>query len=112
MSIWLVIIFGGLLTYLTRLSFILLIGRRALPEWLIKLLLYVPPAVLSAIIFPELIMPAGTIDLSLTNFRLIAGLVAALVAWRTRNVLLTILVGMVLLLILQALGALFMAPGS
>lgn len=111
MNIWWVIVLGGLLTYLTRLSFILLIGRRSLPDWLVKLLRYVPPAVLSAIIFPELLMPAGTIDLSLTNFRLIAGLVAALVAWRTRNVLLTILVGMALLLILQALGTLLMEPG-
>jgi branched-subunit amino acid transport protein len=36
------------------------------------------------------------------NFRLLAGLGGALVAWKTRNVLLTILVGMALLWILEA----------
>jgi len=58
--------------------------------------------VLSAIIFPELLFMDGRLDLSLDNNRLLAGLVAILVAWRTRNTLLTIAVGMAALLILQA----------
>jgi len=43
------------------------------------------------------------LDLSLGNFRLLAGLVGALVAWRTRNVLLTLAAGMLALWGLQAL---------
>jgi branched-subunit amino acid transport protein len=39
---------------------------------------------------------------SLGNTRLVAGALAALVAWRTKNVLLTIGVGMAALWILQA----------
>jgi uncharacterized membrane protein len=39
---------------------------------------FVPPAVLSAIILPELVVRNGAIDLSLTNPRLIAGALAAL----------------------------------
>ena len=66
-------------------------------------LAYVPPAVLSAIIFPELFMPGGTLNITFGNLRLISGIVAALVAWRTRNALLTIVVGMVTLFVLQAL---------
>lgn len=103
MNIWLVIYLGGLLTYLTRLSFILLLGQWEIPDWLLRLLRYVPPAVLSAIIFPELLMPGGTFNLSPGNLRLVAGLVAGLVAWRTRNALLTIVTGMLVLLVLQAL---------
>ncbi len=60
-----------------------------------------PPAVLSAIIFPELLRPGGTFDLSFGNVRLLAGVLAAGVAWRTKNVLLTIGVGMVALWVLQ-----------
>lgn len=99
MNIWLIILFGGVLTYLARLSFILLANRREFPVWFLRLLRYVPPAVLSAIIFPELLLPGGTPDFSLTNLRLWAGLFAALVAWRTRSALLTIAAGMALLLL-------------
>lgn len=41
--------------------------------------------------------------LSMTNVRLWAGLLAALVAWRTKNFLLTLAVGMAALWMLQAL---------
>ena len=60
--------------------------------------------VLSAIIFPELLLPQGRLDLSPGNLRLIAGLLAALAAWRTKNVLVTIVVGMAALLVLQAVA--------
>jgi branched-subunit amino acid transport protein len=103
MTIWLVILLGGALTYLTRLSFLLFLGRKEIPAWLLRLLRYVPPAVLSAIILPELLLPGGTLDISIGNLRLAAGLLAALVAWRTHNALFTILAGMVTLWVLQVL---------
>ena len=104
MNLWVLIILGGLATYLMRLSFIALFGRMVIPGWLQRGLRYVPPAVLSAIVFPELLVRQGKIDLSLNNERLVAGGVAALIAWRTRNALWTILAGMMALYILQALG--------
>lgn len=64
---------------------------------------YVPPAVLSAIIFPELFYRAGTLDISPGNTRLLAGVVAILVAWFSKNTLVTILVGMMALLVLELL---------
>ena len=72
-----------------------------MPVWLGRALRFVPAAALAALVFPALTHPAGHLDLSLNNFRLLAGLGGAIVAWRTRNVLLTILVGMALLWILQ-----------
>ena len=60
-----------------------------------------PPAVLSAIIFPEILRHDGALNLSLGNTRLLAGLVAALVAWRTKSALLTIAAGMAALWGLQ-----------
>jgi branched-subunit amino acid transport protein len=51
--------------------------------------------VLAAITLPELVRSEGPLDLSLGNFRLIAGLLAGLVAWRTKNTWLTILAGLV-----------------
>jgi branched-subunit amino acid transport protein len=107
MTIWTVMIAGGLLTFGMRISFIYLFGRFQIPEAVKRGLRFVPPAVLSAIVAPALLMPDGAIDISLGNFRLMAGAVAVLVAWRTRNTLLTILSGMAaLLLILWGAGTL------
>lgn len=97
---WLFLLAAGLLTFLTRLSFIALFGRWSPPAGLIRALRYVPPAVLTAIIFPDVLLRNGQLDLSLSNPRWLAGLLAALVAWKTRNIALTIAIGMAALLIL------------
>jgi len=94
---------AGLVTFAIRLSFIALLGRVQLPALLTRSLRFVPPAVLSAIILPEILVKDGALDLRPGNVRLIAGVVAAVVAWRTRNVVLTIAVGMAALWMGQAL---------
>lgn len=93
---------AGLLTFLTRLSFIVLLGRVKVPPLLVRALRFVPPAVLSAIVFQEVLVRDGRPDVSAGNLRLVAGAIAALVAWKTRNVFLTIGVGMAILWIAQA----------
>lgn len=104
MTLWLTMIAIGIATFAIRFSFIYLFGRFEIPDSLRRALRFVPPAVLSAIVFPELLMPGGIFEISLGNGRLLAGVLAALVAWRTKNVVFTILVGMAALYILQALG--------
>ncbi len=101
MNIWLIMLIGGLTTFGMRFSLIFLFGRFEVPETMRKALHYVPPAVLSAIIFPELLYRANSLDLSFDNVRLFAGIIAILAAWFTKNTLLTILAGMIALLILQ-----------
>ena len=101
MNIWLVFLLGGLLTFGMRYSFIYLLGRFELPEILRRALRFVPPAVLTALVVPDLMVQSNRIDVSWTNFRLLAGVVAVLVAWKTKNTLLTILAGMVALLVLE-----------
>ena len=101
MNIWLVMLFGGLITFGMRFSLIYLFGRFQVPETMRRALHYVPPAVLSAIIFPELFLRDGEWALSLDNYRLLAGLSAILVAWFSKNTLITIIAGMVVLFLLQ-----------
>lgn len=101
MNIWLVMIMGGLITFGMRFSLIYLFGRFQVPETLRRALHYVPPAVLSAIIFPELFLRDGSLDLSLGNTRLLAGLVAILTAWFSKNTLITIIAGMAALFLFQ-----------
>ena len=104
-ALWLTMLAMGAVTYAIRLSLILAWGRVTVPDSLQRALRFVPPAVLSAIIFPELLRRQGTLDVSLGNTRLLAGIIAAVVAWRTKNTLLTIAVGMAALWALQAVAS-------
>lgn len=101
MKLWWTIIAAGIITYSIRLSFIFAMERLKIPGWFSRGLRYVPPAVLSAIIVPELATWNGGIDLSWNNPQIIAGIVAGLVAWRTRNVVLTLAAGLVCFLALN-----------
>lgn len=103
MTIWLIMLLGGLITFGMRFSFVFLLGRYEVPETMRRALHYVPPAVLTAIIFPELFLRNSSLDLSLGNSRLLAGLVAVAVAAWTKNSLLTILAGMAALVLFQIL---------
>jgi branched-subunit amino acid transport protein len=101
MNIWLLMLIGGLITFGIRFSLIFLFGKFQIPETMRRSLHYVPPAVLSAIVFPELVYRSNQIDISLGNTRLIAGIIAILVAWYSKNTLITILAGMIALFLLQ-----------
>jgi len=100
-SFWLTMIIVGFLTFGIRLSFIVILDRWETPPILQRALRFVPIAVLTAIIVPELVMPGGTLNISFTNLRLLAGIVAMLVAWKTKNIVWTIIAGMGVLLGLQ-----------
>lgn len=102
MALGLIIVGMGVVTYAIRLSLILLLGRFRVPPLVQRALRFVPPAVLAALIFPELLLPGGTLMFSPGNARLLAGLLAGVVAWQSKNVLLTIAVGMAALWVLQA----------
>jgi branched-subunit amino acid transport protein len=102
LRIWLIIITAGMITYLIRLSFILLLERLKLPDWFSRGLRYVPPAVLSAIIVPELASWDGkAVNLIWGNPQILAGIAAIVTAWRTRNVVITLAVGLISFLALQ-----------
>jgi branched-subunit amino acid transport protein len=94
LTIWLTVAACGAVTFLTRLSFIAVHGRVAMPGWFHRMLTFVPVAVLSAIALPEIMVRNGSVNLSPLNPKLLAALLAVLVAWRTRNVWATIAVGM------------------
>jgi branched-subunit amino acid transport protein len=100
-NIWFVMIAGGLITFGMRFSLIYLFGKFEIPSTMRRALHYVPPAVLSAIIFPEIFLSNNALDISFSNPRLVAGLLAIATAWFSRNTLLTILVGMAALFLIQ-----------
>lgn len=98
-EIWLAIALAALVTLMERGSFLLTQSEAPLPPLVRRCLRFVPASVFAAITVPALLQPSGN-DLGPVDLRLLAGLVAAAVAWRTRNVTLTFVVGMVVLWIL------------
>ena len=104
LALWLAIAGAGAVTFALRLSFIALLGRMEIPAFLGRALRFVPAAVLTAVVIPLLFYEDGALEASLGNERLLAGLVAALIAWRTRSVLFTLGGGMATLWTLQAVG--------
>jgi len=84
----------GVATFALRVSFIALFGRLAeIPPGLERALRFVPAAVLAALVLPSFVT-LGPDAGGLAMDRLIAGAVAAGVAWRTENVLATMASGM------------------
>jgi branched-subunit amino acid transport protein len=94
---WIAILLIGVGTFLIRASFLFAYQRIDLPDRAERALELVPAAVLSALVVPRFLAPEGAVAV-VGNDRLLAGVVAAAVAWRTENILATILVGMAVLL--------------
>ncbi len=95
-TLWLIIIGMGVITFLIRVSMIVLLGKVDVPDIVMRGLRYVPPAVLSAIIFPEMIYPGPdyVFDFSMGNARLFSGLFAIAAALVSKNIFVTIGVGL------------------
>lgn len=66
-----------------------------------RLLSYSSPAVLTAIWAPIVFMPEQELWLTPSNPYLIGAVVAAITAWKTKNVLLTTFVSMAIFLVLK-----------
>ena len=100
MNIWMVIGTLSALTYALRVSF-LLGARHPLPTAWLRVLRFVPPAVLAAFVVPAL-LGSGNLLMPGALSPLLAAGVAAVVAWRSQNVVLAVVIGMVALWVFQA----------
>lgn len=94
----------ALVTFLIRYPLLAISSRIELPSQLIEALKYLPPAILTAIVVPAVLIPAGNeISLSYTNARLVGAIAAMLVSWQTKNLLATIIGGMLTFFVWQGL---------
>ncbi|HXN15960.1 MAG TPA: AzlD domain-containing protein [Usitatibacter sp.] len=101
MSAWLIIAAVSLITFGLRASFIVFADPHRFPHIFRQSLSFVPPAVFAAIVLPGLAMPNGVLDLTLSNPRWVAGLLALAVAARTRHPMAAIATGLPTLWLLQ-----------
>ena len=94
-----ILIVGMLIvTYIARYPLLVLVGRISLPDRVFRALRYVPVAVLTAISVPVVLLSDGQINLQASNAYLVGAIVAVIVSWRTKNLLLTIVLGMAVFL--------------
>lgn len=101
MSTWIVIFVVGVGTLGARGSFLLMADRdhHVSPE-VERVLRMIPPAALAAIVGLQLSDPAGSTGLVA---RILAATVAAWITWRRANLALALVVGMALVVVLDAL---------
>ena len=85
----------ALVTFAVRYPVLAVFRKVEFPPAIMAALKLIPPAVLAAIVAPALLAPEGSIDVSLHNVYLVAGIAAGVVAWRTSNLLATIFSGMI-----------------
>ena len=94
MSNWALIIYCGLITYLTRFTMISLIKKEMFNERIREILSFVPSAIFPAIIFPEIfINDVGLFQID-DNPKIIAAIIAVLIGIFSRSIIATIFSGL------------------
>ena len=91
-------------TYLPRLLPTLFLSGRNLRPLIVAWLRLVPPAVLAAMLAPSLLVRGESIDLGPNNLFFWAALVAFPVAWKSKSLFATVLIGMALVALGRYLG--------
>ncbi len=94
MSNWALIIYCGLITYLTRFSMIALIKKEMFNDRVRQVLSYVPSAIFPAIIFPAIFLDNSGLILTEDNPKIIAAVIATIIGIFSRNIIATIFSGL------------------
>jgi len=92
---WSLIIYCGVITFLTRFSMIFLLKEDILNDKTKKILSYVPSAIFPAIIFPPIFLDSvGAIDID-SNPKILAAILAIITGYFSRSIIATIFVGLI-----------------
>ena len=102
-EIWATIAVLALATAATRSSFWLIGHHIAIPRRVHEMLRYAPACALAAIIAPDLLLLNGQVQFQLSNLKLLAGIAAIVFFLMTRNMLQTIVFGMLSFIALRLL---------
>jgi len=94
----------SLVTYLPRVLPIAILSKVNLPDWFLNWLKYIPVAVLSALLAPALFMQDNHLAFHFSNKALWASLPCFFVAARTKNLFLTVSVGILAMFLLNLLS--------
>ena len=94
MSNWALIIYCGIITYLTRFSMIAILKKEMFNSRVREVLSYVPSAIFPAIIFPAIFLDdLGVFQLE-DNPKILAAAIAMIIGILSRNIIATIISGL------------------
>lgn len=91
----------AVLTFFTRFASAVLFKGENISKKRNALMIYVPIAVFTTIIVPALLFPKEKLDISIYNEYLIAGLISLLFAYKTKNLMGTVIIGISVILLLR-----------
>ena len=91
---WTLIIYAGIITFVTRFSMIFLLKKDILNDKAKKILSFVPAAIFPAIIFPPIFLDENaTVNLE-NNPKILAATFAIIVGYLSKNIIATIFAGL------------------
>ena len=92
---WSLIIYAGIITFITRFSMIFLLKKDVINKKIKKILSFVPAAIFPAIIFPPIFLNSnGSLDLE-NNPKILAAIFAIFVGYFSKNIIATIFAGLI-----------------
>ena len=94
MSDWMLIIYCGIITYLTRFSMIAILKKEMFNNRIREVLSYVPSAIFPAIIFPAIFLDDLGVFQFEDNPKILAAAIAMIIGILTRNIIATIFSGL------------------
>jgi len=94
MSDWALIIYCGIITYLTRFSMIAILKKEMFNNRVREVLSYVPSAIFPAIIFPAIFLDDLGVFQFEDNPKILAAAIAMIIGILSRNIIATIISGL------------------
>tara|TARA_Y100001936_G_scaffold47212_1_gene45869 strand:+ start:106 stop:420 length:315 start_codon:yes stop_codon:yes gene_type:complete len=94
MSDWALIIYCGIITYLTRFSMIAILKKEMFNNRVREVLSYVPSAIFPAIIFPAIFLDELGVFQFEDNPKILAAAIAMIIGILSRNIIATIFSGL------------------
>ena len=92
---WSLIIYAGVITFVTRFSMIFLLKKDILNDKAKKILSFVPAAIFPAIIFPPIFLDnTGSLDIE-NNPKILAAVFAIIIGFFSRSIIATIFAGLI-----------------
>ena len=94
MNDWALIIYCGIITYLTRFSMIAILKKEMFNNRVREVLSYVPSAIFPAIIFPAIFLDELGVFQFEDNPKILAAAIAMIIGILSRNIIATIISGL------------------
>ena len=92
---WSLIIYSGVITFLTRFTMIFLLKKDILSNKAKKILSFVPSAIFPAIIFPPIFLDnTGNLDID-SNPKILAAIIAVIIGYFSKDIIATIFSGLI-----------------